>query len=155
MLKFFKYIIFTLLAASALFVRCTPERRMEMLLRKNPHLLKADTSDRVDSTETPGAKAEHGIHDDSIKKATKDNPIVKDSNGIITTIYHEHNHTYFKTQCPPGKKYNHYRTVTRTITTTKNDSGRLTIRDYIFVFLTVLVALLVYSFIHNLFLRKW
>lgn len=107
-IQFIKIVSMIFLSAFILF-SCSPERRLTHLLKHNPHLLKKDSILVLDTILVPEKVLSQKIADSALFKATKEHPIVKDSNGVVTTIYHEYNHTYIESKCKQDTLvHNHY-----------------------------------------------
>jgi hypothetical protein len=72
---------------------CSPERRLGNLLKKYPHLLDSDSALVADTIITRERHFSTSIHDSLLFNSSKYNPIIKDSNGIITKVYRHYNNT--------------------------------------------------------------
>jgi hypothetical protein len=114
-----KYILFICaLTVIVIAYSCSPQQRLSNIISKHPELLKADSTTKTDTVFIPGAKSEVTFEDSALQIATKENPVVIDSNGVHTTIYEEHKHVHIHTDCPPTiniktivRTRNYYQTV--------------------------------------------
>lgn len=121
LVNIFKAIAFVIATAAMLF-SCSSGERMAKLIKKHPDLIKVNSTDKSDSTDkitktiTNVGSTTMVVPDSALNKSSATAPIVHDSNGVKTIIYHHNNTTYIHSECPPDtviretKEIHHYHT---------------------------------------------
>ena len=127
-------ITIVIITTALLFFCCTSQHRLSKLLTKHPELLKVDSTEKKLVVITPEKKNDLVISDSSLLKSTKESPIVKDSNGVVTSVYHYNNQTFIESKCKQDTTIHNYYNINKSykvIDTTKKNTWK----DFLLCFL--------------------
>jgi hypothetical protein len=122
---------------------CTPQKRLDRLVKKHPHLSKIDTVKVTDTLQVmvPGIRADTNMQKNKFLAALKDT-IFLINERLTVEIYELHDTVYIDASCDTV-----YKTVIREVkvpypTVTPNNNETFSIRDLILFVIIVFVSFL-------------
>ncbi len=126
-----------LIACTTLLIGCSPEMRMDRLIKKHPHLLATDTITVTDSILIRGAQG------DTIFKLSYDTMVFVKDNMTVKHFYnHETDSVYIWAKCHDTVHHYSRDVVTRTVTVDSSNWAWKMLNSPWFLFIIVIIGII-------------